>query len=474
MDMKKKLFIGGEWVEGSSYKDLLSPYDREVVAQIPSATEKETEQAVVSAFKARKELGKLPAHQRAEILDNVSRLLEERREEAARLISQEAAKPIQTARTEVARSIMTYKFASEEARRIKNEMINMDAAPGGEGRIAYAVREPAGVVAAITPFNFPMNLVAHKLGPAIAAGNPVILKPASQTPLSAYFIAEIFEKAGLPKGALNVITGKGSVVGEKLVTDDRISVITFTGSPEVGIALRNKAGLKKMTLELGSNSAVIIDEGVNVEEIADRLVLGSFAYQGQVCISLQRIFVHESLKQEVIDAMKKRTDRLIFGHPLDEATDISALISEDDCSRVLSWIDEAKDRGAEVVCGGTREGNGVLPTILADVPTDSSVSCEEVFGPVVHINSFSDWDQAIIEVNSSDYGLQAGVFTNDMKKAFQAAEDLEVGGVLINDIPTFRVDHMPYGGVKKSGFGREGIKYAIEEMTELKLVSFKK
>ncbi|WP_026689573.1 aldehyde dehydrogenase family protein [Alteribacter aurantiacus] len=472
--MRKKLFIGGEWIEGTSYQELTSPYDHERLGEIPMASVEETKRAIESAYQTRKTLRILPAHQRAEILENVSRLLEENREEAARLICQEAAKPIQTARTEVARTIMTYKFASEEARRIKNEMINMDAAPGGEGRVAYTVREPAGVVAAITPFNFPMNLVAHKLGPAIAAGNPIILKPASQTPMSAYFIAELFDKAGLPKGALNVITGKGSVVGETLVTDDRVSVITFTGSPEVGISLRNKAGLKKMTLELGSNSAVIIDEGVNVEDIADRLVLGAFAYQGQVCISLQRIFVHETLKEQVIDAMKERASRLVYGHPLDEATDVSALITKDDCNRVMKWIDEAKEGGASVVCGGTQKGNVVLPTILADAPLDSSVSCEEVFGPVVHINAFSKWEEAIEAVNNSDFGLQAGVFTLDMKKAFQASEELEVGGVLINDIPTFRVDHMPYGGVKKSGFGREGIKYAIEEMTELKLVSFKK
>ncbi|PYZ98343.1 aldehyde dehydrogenase [Alteribacter lacisalsi] len=472
--MKKKLFIGGEWQEAQEYQDLLSPYDGEKLAEIPVASETEADRAIAAAFHARKDMRKLPAHQRAEILYNVSRLIEENREEAARLIAVEAAKPLQTARTEVARSIMTYKFASEEARRLPNEMINMDAAPGGEGRIAYAVREPAGVAAAITPFNFPMNLVAHKLGPAVASGNTIVLKPASQTPLSAYFIAEQFEKAGLPKGALNVITGKGSVIGDKIVTDPRVSVVTFTGSPEVGIGLRNKAGLKKMTLELGSNSAVIIDKGVDVRSIADRLVLGAFAYQGQVCISLQRIYAHESVKDAVIEAMKEKADSLVYGHPLDEAADISSLISEGDCDRVMEWIREAENKGAEVCLGGERNGNTVLPTILADVPHDASVSCREVFGPVVHVNGFSDWQEAVDLVNDSDYGLQAGVFTNDMNKAFRASEELEAGGVLINDIPTFRVDHMPYGGVKNSGYGREGIKYAIQEMTEMKLVSFRK
>ncbi|WP_096188711.1 aldehyde dehydrogenase family protein [Evansella halocellulosilytica] len=472
--MKKKIFLAGNWIETEQYEDLRSPYNQETIAEIPLASIKEVDDALHAAVLTKKHLKKMPAYQRADILDNVAKLIEENRERCARTIANEAAKPIQAARGEVARSIMTYKFASEEARRLPNEFINMDAAPGGENRTAYTIHEPAGVVAAITPFNFPMNLVAHKLGPAIAAGNPVILKPASQTPLSAFLIAELFEKAGLPKGALSVLTGKGSVIGETLVTDPRTNVITFTGSPKVGIQLKNKAGLKKVTLELGSNSALIIDENVNVDDIIDQIMTGSFVYQGQVCISLQRIYVHEHLKESLLLKMKEQVQSLKIGDPLDEQTNVSSLISPTDKDRVLTWIEEAITNGAKLISGGKAQQNIVEPTILADVPANVKVSCEEVFGPVVIVNSFSTWEEAIELVNDSEFGLQAGVFTQDLRKAFIASEELEVGGVMINDIPTFRVDHMPYGGVKNSGFGREGIKYAVQEMTEKKLVSFKR
>ncbi|SER41506.1 aldehyde dehydrogenase family protein [Salipaludibacillus aurantiacus] len=470
--MRKSLFINGEWVGAANVQDLYSPYSGEKIAEIPLATHQEVDAAVQAAYNARKQLKKMPAHERAQILENVSRLIEENREECARLIAVEAAKPIQTARGEVARSLMTYKLASEEARRLPNEMVNMDAVPGGENRTAYAVREPAGVVAAITPFNFPMNLVAHKLGPAIASGCPVVLKPASQTPLSAFFIAELFEKAGLPKGALNVITGKGSVVGEALVTDDRVKVITFTGSPEVGMSIRNKAGLKKVTLELGSNSAVIIDEGTDIEAIADRIATGAFTYQGQVCISVQRIFVHESCYKQLIKKMKEKAENMVLGDPLDEGTQISAMISPEEKDRVLSWINEAAEQGAKIVTGGEENNGMITPAVIENVAPSMKVSCEEVFGPVVTISPFKEWEEAIGLVNNSDFGLQAGVYTEKISHAFHASEELEVGGVMINDFPTFRVDHMPYGGMKKSGSGREGIKYAIEEMTEIKLVSF--
>ncbi|RKL67512.1 aldehyde dehydrogenase [Salipaludibacillus neizhouensis] len=472
--IKRNLFIGGEWIEPEFYQDRYSPFTNEKIAEVPLATIREVDAALESAHNVKRLFKKMPAHKRADILENVVNLIEENREECARLIAMEAAKPIQIARGEVTRTMMTYKFASEEARRMPNEFINMDAAPGGENRVAYTIREPAGVVAAITPFNFPMNLVAHKVGPAIASGNPIVLKPASQTPLSAYFIAELFDKAGLPKGMLNVITGKGSVVGEALVTDSRTSVVTFTGSAEVGIAMRNKAGLKKMTLELGSNSAIIIDEGVNLAEIVDRIVTGCFAFQGQVCISVQRIYVHESIKKDLLKKMKARLEKYIFGDPLDDATEMSAMISPEDKDRVLSWIHEAVDEGANVITGGESEGNMIQPTILDNVHSKMKVSCEEIFGPVVTVTSFIEWQEAIDYVNESEYGLQAGVYTDNLKRAFYASEELEVGGVMINDFPSFRLDHMPYGGVKKSGMGREGIKYAIEEMTEMKLVTFKK
>lgn len=470
--MKKRLLIRGEWVEAQNYDTLYSPYNGEPIAEIPVATVEEVDQAIEAAYQTRGIMAKMPAHQRARILGKLALLLEQRADEAARIIALEAAKPITTAKGEVARTIQTYKFAAEEAKRIHGETLPLDAAPGGEGRIAYTVREPVGVVGAITPFNFPMNLVAHKVGPAIASGNTIVLKPATQTPLSAFFIAELLQEAGLPAGALNVVTGSGSVVGERIVSDRRVQVITFTGSPAVGIGIRNKAGLKRVTLELGSNSAVIVDRGVNIGKIIPRCVTGAFGFQGQVCISLQRIYVHEEVYDQFVEKFVEAANKLRVGDPLDPATDVSALISQKDVKRSLDWIEEAKQQGAKVAAGGTVEGNILYPTVLLDVDPTLKVSCQEVFAPIVLINKIKTIDEGIGLVNDSRYGLQAGIYTDNVHTALDAAEKLQVGGVMINDIPTFRVDHMPYGGVKESGFGREGLKYAIEEMTELKLVVF--
>ncbi|MGC5324688.1 aldehyde dehydrogenase family protein [Brevibacillus sp. SYSU BS000544] len=471
--MKKHLFINGEWVEAKEYVPLTSPYTGEVIAEIPSATTEEVELALDSAQKATAIMAKLPAHQRASILERLARLFESRAEEAARIIALEAAKPLKAARVEVSRTIQTYKFAAEEAKRIHGETLPLDAAPGGEGRVAYTTREPIGVIGAITPFNFPMNLVAHKVGPAIASGNTIVLKPAGQTPLSAYFLAELLSEAGLPAGALNVITGKGSVIGDKIVGDPRVKMVTFTGSPEVGTTIRSKAGLKRVTLELGSNAAVIIDKGVNVSRIIPRCVAGAFNFQGQVCISLQRVYVHEEVYEEFVQKFAEETEKLVIGDPLDPATDVSALISAKDVDRTLSWIEEAKREGASVVSGGKAEGSNILmPTVLVDVKPTHKVSCQEVFAPIVIIQKIKSVEEGIECVNDSRFGLQAGVYTENIYTALDAAEKLHVGGVLINDIPTYRVDHMPYGGVKESGMGREGLKYAVEEMTEMKLVIF--
>jgi acyl-CoA reductase-like NAD-dependent aldehyde dehydrogenase len=333
------------------------------------------------------------------------------------------------------------------------------------------MRQPLGIVGAITPFNFPFNLVAHKLGPAFAAGNAVVLKPADQTPLSSYFIADLFAEAGLPAGALQVIPGPGSEVGDELVCDDRVKLVTFTGSPEVGKLIRSKAGLKRVVLELGSNAGLIIDEGFDIDRIIKRTVTGAFTFMGQVCISLQRIYVHRSLYNDFVEKFVAETQNLRIGDPLEETTDIAALISQRDVDRIASWIEEAKSLGAKVLTGGT-EGNIVKPTVIVDVPPHAKVSCQETFAPVVVISPVDTFEEAIEAVNDSRYGLQAGVYTNNIEHAFVAAERLEVGGVMINDFPTFRVDHMPYGGVKESGTGREGIKYATEEMTEMKLVCF--
>jgi acyl-CoA reductase-like NAD-dependent aldehyde dehydrogenase len=471
--LKQNLWIDGQYVETSQYYKLLNPYSGERLAEVATTNAEQVEYAIHSAERAFIEWKETPAYRRAEILERVVSLLKEQREQCARIIAQEAAKPIKTARAEVDRTIMTYQFAAQEARRIHGETIPLDAAPGGENRVTYTVREPIGVIAAITPFNFPMNLVAHKVGPALAAGNTVVLKPASQTPLSAYKISELFHEAGLPHGVLNVISGSGRTVGDLLMKDDRVKMITFTGSPAVGKYIRENAGLKRVTLELGSNSALIVDENTNIQSIISRVVTGAFSFQGQVCISIQRIYVHHSLFQAFIEAFVKETSKLKVGDPLDEDTDVSAMITKADVERAKSWMDEAVENGAEMVYGGHVEEGVLKPTILLNVPSTEKISCQEAFAPVVHVNSFENFKDAIELVNDSEFGLQAGVYTSNLHYAFQAIKGLHVGGVMINDIPTFRVDHMPYGGVKMSGMGREGIKYAIEEMTELKLVSFK-
>jgi acyl-CoA reductase-like NAD-dependent aldehyde dehydrogenase len=474
LEMKKHLFINGEWFEAKDYRPLYSPYNNELLAEIAFANEAEVDLAIAAAEKAKPVMAKMPAHQRASILEKLVELMIKNEEECVRLLALEAAKPWTTAKSEIARTIMTYKFAAEEARRIHGETIPMDAAPGGEGRVSFTIRQPLGIVAAITPFNFPMNLVAHKVGPAIAAGNTVVLKPATQTPLTSLFLAELLAEAGLPAGALNVVTGSGSVVGERLIQDDRVKVITFTGSPAVGIGIRNKAGLKRVTLELGSNAALIVDKGVDIDSVISRAVTGAFSFAGQVCISLQRAYVHEDLYDEFVNKFVAKTKTLKLGSPLDPQTDVSALISPKDVERSLQWIEEAKQSGAVVAAGGEREGNILQPTVLLHVDPKEKVSCQEVFAPIVLINKISSVEEAIAYVNDSRYGLQAGIYTNNVFTALKAAEELEVGGVMINDIPTFRVDNMPYGGVKESGIGREGLKYAVEEMTEMKLVSFKK
>ncbi|MCP3738895.1 aldehyde dehydrogenase family protein [Rossellomorea sp. BNER] len=472
--MKQHLWINGEKIEAKEYTELLSPYSRKKIAEIAKANENQVDDAIYAAKEAFElSMKSMPAYKRAEILEKVVEILKEEREGCAKIICQEASKPMQAALGEVDRTIMTYSFAAQEARRLYGESIPMDAAPGGEDRVAYTVKEPLGVVGAITPFNFPMNLVAHKIGPAIAAGNTVVLKPASQTPLSAYKIAEVFHKAGLPSGALNVVTGSGSEVGTLLTGHKDISMLTFTGSPEVGKSIRESAGLKRVTLELGSNSAVIVDKETSLEDIIPKMVKGAFAFQGQVCISIQRIFVHEDLKEKFIQQFIDKTSELKLGDPANLDTDVSAMISPYDADRALKWIEEAIHNGAKLVYGGENQESVLHPTVLVDVPLDQKISCEEVFAPVVHINSFQNWDEAIEKVNDSQYGLQAGIFTNNVQNAFKATKELHVGGVMVNEIPTFRVDHMPYGGVKMSGMGREGIKYAVEEMTELKLISFK-
>ncbi|HDR6216002.1 TPA: aldehyde dehydrogenase family protein [Bacillus cereus] len=474
--MKKHLYINGSWKSVNTYKPLYAPYSEETLAEIAQGTEEDVKEAVTAAKNAMIKMNKLSAYDRATILEKVAQKMDERREEFAEIIAKEAAKPIRAARGEVDRTVQTYKFAAEEAKRIYGETLPLDAAPGADGCIAYTIRKPIGVIGAITPFNFPLNLVAHKVGPAIAAGNTVVLKPADQTPLSSYALVELFEEAGLPNGALNIISGPGPTVGEGIVKNDYVASITFTGSPKIGIGIKQKAGLKRVTLELGSNAAVIIDEDVELtDEIIERVKWGAFVNNGQVCISVQRVFVHETKIHEFLSKLKKAMESVVVGDPLLEETDVSALISKKDVERIDMWVQEAIKEGATVLCGGKKQDARIFePTVLTNVPNHVSVQCQEVFGPLMTVNTFKEFDEAIEQVNNSRYGLQAGVFTNNLFKAMRAIDELEVGGVMINDIPTFRVDHMPYGGVKESGTGREGIKYAIEEMTEMKLVCIKK
>ncbi|OLO28103.1 aldehyde dehydrogenase [Alkalihalophilus pseudofirmus] len=470
IEAEQKLFINGEWRKAKEYTPLYSPYSGEGISKIPMASLQETEDAIEAAVQAQAAMRKLTAYERSEILYNLVNLLKQNYDRAAEIIALEAAKPIGTAKAEVDRTIQTYKFAAQEASQLFGETIPLDAAPGGQNRLGYTKLEPLGVIGAITPFNFPMNLVAHKVGPAIATGNTIVLKPASQTPLSSFFLAELLHEAGLPAGALNVITGSGRVVGDHIVTHEKLKMITFTGSPEVGKQIRERAGLKRVTLELGSNSAVIVDEDTEVDRVIGRCVQGAFSFQGQVCISLQRVYVHENIYDAFVEKFIQETKKLTIGDPLDEKTDVSALISKGDVDRALAWINEAKEQGATVVTGGQAEGNILLPTVIVNASSQLKVSCQEVFAPIVVINSVSSVEQAVEEVNDSRFGLQAGIYTRDIQKAMWVSDHLEVGGVMINDIPTFRVDNMPYGGVKESGTGREGIKYAVQEMTETKLV----
>lgn len=468
--MKKNLFINGKWVEAANYAELYSPYTQAKIAEVAQASIDQVNAAIAAAQKASSIMANLTALEKAEILERLVDLLKANRKQAAEIISIEAAKPIKFSLGEVDRTIETYKFAAEEAKRIHGEMIPLDAAKNGANRLGYTVREPLGVIAAITPFNFPMNLVAHKVGPAIAAGNTIVLKPASQTPLSAYFLAELLIEAGIPDGALNVVTGSGRLVGDRLVTNQTVKMVTFTGSPEVGIGIRNKAGLKKVALELGSNAGLIIDQGVDLDKVVAKCVVGAFSNQGQVCISLQRIYIHESIQQTFTKKFKAATEKLVLGDPLAVETDLSSLISQAEQERAKAWVDEAVREGAALITGGTIKGNILLPTILKNVSFHSKVSCQEVFAPIVTINPIASVEEGIAHINDSNYGLQAGIFTNEIQTAMRAAKQLEVGGVMINDIPTYRVDQMPYGGVKESGNAREGLKYTIEEMTEMKLV----
>lgn len=468
-----KLWINGQWEEAKETYDLTAPYTGEVIAKVAKASVQDVERAIEGAHEAFQTFKKTTAYERAEILYKVVDIMQKRKQEFAEILANEAGKPITAGLAELDRTISTYQFSAELAKHTFGETVPMDAAPGGKNRIGYTKRVPIGVVSAITPFNFPFNLVAHKLGPAFAVGNTVVLKPATQTPLSALVMAEIFKEAGLPDGALQIVTGSGGELSDVLVTHPLVKKVTFTGSGAVGMKIKEKVGLRKVTLELGSNAAVIIEPSTPFEKIISRTVSGAFGFSGQVCISLQRIFVHESIYDQFTEAFVKETKKLKLGNPFDPSTDLSAMIHPKEVERMKEWIEEAKAQGAKVATGAEFTERTMTPTVMVNVKPDMKIMCLETFAPIVSIVPYKTLDEAIKYVNDSDLGLNAGIYTNVLTDALKAADELEAGTVVINDIPTFRVDNMPYGGVKNSGYGREGIKYAIEEMTELKFITIK-
>lgn len=414
----------------------------------------------------------LPLWKRAEILDRAAARLAERRDEFARIIAREAAKPIRTARVEAERAVGTFQFSAAEARKLGGEMIPLDAIPAGEGKLGFTLRVPIGVVGAIAPFNFPLNLVAHKLGPAIAAGCPVVLKPASQTPFSALALASMLvDECGLPAEYLHVVTGSGATVGNALVDHPDVALITFTGSPEVGWDIRARAPRKRVGLELGNNAPVIIEPDGDWRSAAAKIKVAGFSHAGQSCISTQRVLVHSSIAAEFTAELVRHVESLVVGDPMDEATDVSALISRGETDRVAAWIDEAQAAGATIAAGGSFAAEGLLrPTVIADARPDMKVCALEVFGPVVAVQSYEDLDAAIDLANDTRYGLQAAIFTKDIATALSAVRRLDFGGVLVNEVPTWRADQQPYGGLRDSGNTREGPAFSIKEMTEIKMV----
>ena len=471
--VETKLWINGVWEQTKETSDLKAPYTGEVIAKVAKATKADVERAIEGAHEAFLTFKHTTAYERAEILYKVVAIMRERKQELAEILAKEAAKPLLAGLGEIDRTIATYQFAAEAAKQITGETIPMDAAPGVTERMGYTKRVPLGVVSAITPFNFPFNLVAHKLGPAYAAGNTVVLKPASQTPLSALVMAEIFKEAGLPDGALQIVTGSGGELSDTLVTHPLVKKVTFTGSGAVGLKLKEKIGLRKMTLELGSNAAVIVEPSTPLDKIIARCVSGAFGFAGQVCISLQRVYVHQSIYETFTKLFVEETKKLVVGDPMDEKTDISAMIHPSEVARIKAWIEEAKAQGAEVATGAEFTERTCSPTVMTNVKPDMRIVCEETFAPIVSIIPYDNLDEAIVYVNASQLGLNAGIYTNVLTDAMKAADLLEAGAVIINDIPTFRVDNMPYGGVKMSGYGKEGIKYAVEEMTDIKLITMK-
>jgi acyl-CoA reductase-like NAD-dependent aldehyde dehydrogenase len=471
--MEYKLLINGQWVDGGPEMEVKNKYNGGVIGTLPTARKEDVDAAIAAAERAEDVMADMPAHKRAEILLKAASLLRERAEDMAKTIAAEAGKALKYARAEADRAVSTFTFAAEEAKRLHGETIPLDAAPSGEGYFGFWTRRPVGVIAAISPFNFPLNLVAHKVAPAIASGNTLVLKPASTTPLAAVKLCQILMEAGMPAGALNLVVGGGGTVGEWLITDERVDKITFTGSPEIGRHILAVAGIKKVTLELGNTSPVIVAPDADLDLVAKRCAVGAFYNSGQVCISVQRIYSQKQVYEPFSEKFIKATEAMVVGDPLDERVDVGPMIDAKEVDRIESWVKEAQGAGAKALTGAKRNGTVYYPTILSNVSSDMKVVAEETFAPVASVIQCDDFEESLRQANDSKFGLQVGVFTNDINRALRAVRRLNFGGVMINETPAFRVDHMPYGGNRQSGLGREGVRFAMEDMTNIQLVAIK-
>jgi len=464
--------IAGQKISSNQKKDIVNPYNQQIFARVFLAGVSDVEKAIQKASEAFKISRKLSSYQRSDMLAKIARLVQGKKEELAQTIVQENGKPIKDCRLEVDRAVMTFQIAAEEAKRIEGELIPMDLRPDSEGRMGIIKRFPVGPLAAITPFNYPLNLAVHKLAPALAVGNPVILKPASDTPVSALLLGEIIDLCHSIPGLISVVPSRHQDC-DALVTDERIKMISFTGSPDVGWDLKTRCGQKRITLELGGNGGVIVHEDADMDLAVSRCLRGAFAYAGQVCISVQRIYIHEKIYSAFMRKFLEAVRNLKVGDPMEESTDIGPMIKENQAIRAIEWIEEAVKAGAKLLIGGKRKGSMVEPTVLENVPKGTQACDKEAFAPLVDVFSYAKFEEAVQAVNDTPYGLQAGIFTKDIGRILHAFSEIEVGGLMVNEVPTFRLDHMPYGGTKYSGFGREGLKYAMEEMTEPRLLVIK-
>jgi glyceraldehyde-3-phosphate dehydrogenase (NADP+) len=471
--LSAKMYVLGEWIGQEETFDVFDPQNNEIIARVPKASKEYITHVIDQAAEAFYSISSWPTHERIQVLKKAADYIEEYRERYAYTIAREGSKTITEARGEVNRTIQTLRISAEEARRLKGETINFDQREGSENRTGYYFRFPIGVIAAITPFNDPLNLVAHKVGPALAAGNPVVVKPATVTPLSALLLAEAFDQAGVPRGFLSVVTGSGREIGDALVSHPEIKMISFTGGVGAGDKIAEKAGRKKLGMELGSNSPVIVLQDADLHEAVKASVSGAFSAAGQNCLGVQRIFVEKNVFDEFTNMFAERTKELQVGDKQSEWTDVGPLIEEKEAVRMEEWVEEALSMGAKVIQGGKRNGAFYDPTVLIDVPHEAKVYYEEIFGPVVLIEPVENVQEAVIRSNEVDYGLQAGIFTANIDHAFYAVHHLHVGGVMVNDSSDYRIDEMPFGGVKQSGLGREGVASSIQDMTETRVVAFK-